>query len=123
MSGEPMSGESPVRWVGICALEDLVPELGVAALLDATQIALFRLADDSVHAVQQSDPYADGANVMSRGIVGTVGDRDTVASPLHKQVFDVRTGECLDPKGDPAWSLETWPVRVRDGVVEVGRAQ
>ncbi len=118
-----MSGVRPAGWVKICALDDLVPELGVAALLDSTQIALFRLADDSVHAVQQSDPYAGGANVMSRGIIGTTGDRDTIASPLHKQLFDVRTGECLDPKGDPAHPLATWPVRVRDGVVEVGRAE
>ncbi len=39
------------------------------------------------------------ANVIARGIVGTVGTgrghRDTVASPMYKQVFDLATGECL----------------------------
>ncbi|MFY1635938.1 nitrite reductase (NAD(P)H) small subunit [Solwaraspora sp. WMMB335] len=37
-----------------------------------------------------------GTHVMSRGIVGARGDVPTVASPLHKQVYGLRTGQCLD---------------------------
>ncbi len=34
--------------------------------------------------------------MIARGIVGTRGDAPTVASPMSKQVFDLRTGVCLD---------------------------
>ncbi|UJP39589.1 nitrite reductase small subunit NirD [Cellulomonas palmilytica] len=114
-------------WTPVCRLVDLAPERGAAALVDGEQVALFRLVDDTVRAVQQQDPFC-GAFVLSRGIVGTrhVGDEvvATVASPMHKQVFDLRTGVCLDPVGKspvaglPA-DLRTWRVRVVDGVVEV----
>jgi len=117
-------------WAVVCRLSDLVPERGAAALVGGEQVALFRLVDDTVLAVQQQDPFC-GAFVLSRGIVGTrhVGDAvvPTVASPMHKQVFDLRTGACLDPVGkEPlpglAADLRTWRVRVTDGVVELGGA-
>lgn len=115
-------------WTAVCRLDDLAPERGAAALVDGEQVALFRLADDTVLAVQQHDPFSD-AYVLARGIVGS-RDVDgvevpTVASPMHKQVFDLRSGRCLEPvgktpaRGLPA-DLRTWPVRVEGGVVEVG---
>ena len=102
-------------WVDVCAYADLVPERGAAALVGGQQIALFRLADGSVHAVGHHDPFS-GANVMARGLVGTRGDVDTVASPVYKQVFDVRTGQCLD---DESVRLPCWPVQVASGRVRV----
>jgi nitrite reductase (NADH) small subunit len=102
-------------WVDVCAYADLVPERGAAALVGGQQIALFRLADGSVHAVGHHDPFS-GANVMARGLVGTRGDVDTVASPVYKQVFDVRTGQCLD---DGSVRLPCWPVQVAAGRVRV----
>ena len=116
-------------WTTVCGLDDLAPERGVAALLDGEQVALFRLLDDRVVAVQQHDPFSD-AHVISRGIVGSRSvdgvEVPTVASPMYKQVFDLTTGRCLDVAGKvPARGLSpdlrTWPVRVSDGLVEVGR--
>ena len=109
----------PGGWRPVCALADLIPGLGAAALVDGEQVALFRLRDDSVRAVQQADPHADGANVMSRGIVGAQGALTTLASPLHKELYDLATGTCLDPKGAEPISLRTWPVRVRAGRIEI----
>ncbi|REJ05454.1 nitrite reductase (NAD(P)H) small subunit [Microbacterium bovistercoris] len=113
--------------IRLCAVADLEVERGRAALLDAWQIALFRLADGSIHAVDNFDPFS-GANVISRGIVGTRGFASTVASPLYKQVFDLATGRCLDSQGkrpvDGAdAALRVWPVRIIDGdvFVEVAR--
>lgn len=105
--------------VAVCHLADLVPERGVAALVGGHQVALFRMVDDTVLAVQQHDPYS-GANVMSRGLVGSRGDRRTVASPMYKQVFDLTTGECLETQGGAPTRLLTWPVACEDGVVRVG---
>ena len=102
--------------VRVCDVDALVPDRGAAALVAGRQVALFRLAaDDSVHAVDHRDPRT-GANVIARGLVGSRGDVPTVASPLHKQVYDLRTGVCLD---DPGTRLGVWPVRVVDGAVLV----
>ena len=103
-------------WVEVCALDDLPRERGAAALVGGHQVALFRTFDDAVYAVQQLDPYS-GAYVVSRGIVGTRGGVPTVASPMYKQVFDLRTGVCLDTQGKEPASLAVWPVAVRDGDV------
>ncbi|WP_251450006.1 nitrite reductase small subunit NirD [Microbacterium sp. Marseille-Q6648] len=105
-------------WVRICALADLETERGRAALLGDTQIALFLLPGGRVHAVSNLDPYS-GAHVISRGIVGTRQDAPTVASPMYKQVFDLRTGACLDTQGKEPRTLRVWPVAVSDGQVLV----
>jgi nitrite reductase (NADH) small subunit len=99
----------------VCRYDVLLPERGVAALIGDVQIALFRTHDGSVYAIGNHDPFS-GANVMSRGIVGSRGDVPTVASPMFKQVFDLRTGACLD---DPSVSLPVYPVEVVDGQVTV----
>lgn len=70
---------------------------------------------DGLHAVSNYDPFS-GAMIISRGIVGSRGDRPTVAGPVYKQVFDLETGQCLD---DPSASLEVHLVRVLDGIVQV----
>jgi nitrite reductase (NADH) small subunit len=99
----------------VCSYDALLPERGVAALVDGRQIALFRTYDGAVFALDNQDPFS-GANVLSRGIVGNRGDVPTVASPMFKQVFDLRTGACLD---DPAVAVAAYPVTVVDGQVLV----
>jgi nitrite reductase (NADH) small subunit len=100
----------------VCHYDDLEPERGVAALVDGVQVAIFRLHDGLVLAVDHHDPFC-GANVIARGIVGSRGETPTVASPMYKQVFDLTTGTCLD---DPAVRLATHPVTVgHDGLVRV----
>lgn len=96
-------------WRVVCPLNALEVERGRAALIDETQVALFLLRDGSVHAVSNHDPFS-GANVISRGIVGSRGDAPTVASPMYKQVFDLRTGTCLDAQGKEPVNLKVWPV-------------
>ncbi|MBB5832872.1 nitrite reductase small subunit NirD [Brachybacterium aquaticum] len=102
------------NWVKLCPLTDLEVERGRAALVDGEQVALFLLADGDVRAVDNHDPYS-GANVISRGIVGSRGDRPTVASPMYKQIFDLRSGTCVDTQGKEFRRLRVWPVRTLDG--------
>ncbi|NKX93911.1 nitrite reductase small subunit NirD [Sanguibacter hominis ATCC BAA-789] len=111
----------PDAWLPVCALADLAVERGAVALVDGEQVALFRLLDDTVLAVQQHEPHTQ-AMVMSRGIVGTRGGRPVVTSPLYKQVFDLSSGECLDTTKGERVALMTWQVEVRDGVVHLGAA-
>ncbi|MEN3305042.1 MAG: nitrite reductase small subunit [Micromonosporaceae bacterium] len=105
-------------WVSVCPYRRLEPERGVAALVGGVQVAVFRTFDGELYAIDNLDPVA-GAHVLSRGIVGSRGPAPTVASPLHKQVYDLRTGERLDGPGAP---VRTYPVRCRAGVVEVALA-
>jgi nitrite reductase (NADH) small subunit len=105
-----------VTWTAVCRYDDLQPERGVAALIDNEQVAVFRTFDGSLYAIGNQDPFS-GAFVLSRGIVGTREDIPTVASPLHKQVFDLRTGVCLD---DETARVPVFAVRAREGQVEVG---
>ena len=81
-------------WTPVCELAALDPERGVAALVDGVQVALFLLDDGRVLGVANHDPFS-GANVVSRGIVGTHGDRTTVTSPMHKQVSTASSGLAL----------------------------
>jgi nitrite reductase (NADH) small subunit len=102
-------------WVDVLPLAELDVELGVPALVGGHPVAVFRTWDGAVYAVSNLD-LRTGASVMAQGIVGSRGDVPTVASPLYKDVFDLRTGACLD---DPAKNLARFEVRVRDGVVQV----
>jgi nitrite reductase (NADH) small subunit len=99
----------------VCRYDQLVPERGVAALVDGEQVALFRTFDGMLHAIGNRDPFS-GAFVLSRGIVGSAGDAPTVASPVFKQVFDLRTGRCL---GDPEVAVPVHDVRRSGDAVEV----
>ncbi|HEX6335852.1 MAG TPA: nitrite reductase small subunit NirD [Jiangellaceae bacterium] len=104
-----------VRWTPICTLADLQPERGVAALVDGIQVAIFRTHDGRLYAIGNRDPFSD-AYVLSRGIVGNRREVPTVASPMHKQAFDLRTGRCLD---DETVAVPTYPIRLVGDVVEV----
>jgi nitrite reductase (NADH) small subunit len=104
-------------WIDVCALAELVPDRGVCALVGETQVAVFRVSPDGdLYALSNFDPFSR-AFVMSRGIVGSKGDIPKVASPMYKQSFDLRTGQCLD---DPSVSVATFPVQVVEGRVLVG---
>jgi nitrite reductase (NADH) small subunit len=100
----------------VCTLDRIDREAGVAALVNGQAVAVFRTYDDQVYAISNLDPFGR-ASVLSRGIVGTRGDIPFVASPLHKQAFDLRTGQCLD---DPTVAVPAYEVQVSDGVVLVG---
>jgi nitrite reductase (NADH) small subunit len=104
-------------WTDVCALDDLHLDRGIAALVHGHQVALFRVSPDgALYALSNYDPFS-GAYVLSRGIVGSKGDVAKVASPVFKQNFDLRTGQCLD---DPSVSVTTFPIREVAGRIEVG---
>jgi nitrite reductase (NADH) small subunit len=118
---EPFAGaDEPRRWVRVIELDRLLPDRGVCALVGRRPVAVFRGAtDDELFAIDDVDPYC-GASVLSRGLVGSIGDAVVVASPMHKQRFDLRTGQAVD---DPDVVVSTYPVRVADGWVLVSPDQ
>ena len=105
------------NWTAICNLEDIVPDTGVCALLNGRQVAVFRVGDAAprVFAIDNYDPNSQAA-VLSRGLVGSIGERVVVASPIYKQHFDLQSGECLEA---PAQSVASYPARIEAGQVWV----
>ena len=113
--------ESHAVLTTVCRLDQIEVEGGVCALVRGEAVAVFRTYDDSVYALSNYDPCSR-ASVLSRGIVGTRtinGDETPfVASPMHKQAFDLRTGQCLD---DESVRVPAYDVHVdADGQVVVG---
>ena len=118
MTAEVSPGLSPEVSTGtlVCRLDDIARESGVLALVAGEAVAVFRTYDDEVFAMSGWDPFSH-ACVLARGIVGTRGDTWFVASPMHKQAFDLRTGQCLD---DEDVRVPTYDVWLADGQVLVG---
>ena len=105
-------------WTDICALDEIWPNTGVCALVAGAQVAVFRVTSpdgEKLFALDNHDPFSD-ANVLSRGLVGNLGERLVVASPIYKQHFDLDTGACVE---DTSVSLRCWRVRVVDGRVQI----
>ena len=99
------------HWNDICSIEDILPNSGRCALFKGEQVAIFRVrrsGSDAFFALANYDPFS-GANVISRGILGSIGERMVVASPVYKQHFCLDTGDCLE---QAETGLKTWPVRV-----------
>ena len=65
---------SEVEWIEICDLNDIIPNTGVAALINNLQIALFRVGNEQqVYALSNQDPFSQ-AFVISRGIIGDLNN-------------------------------------------------
>lgn len=116
----PLAGTAPLTtaatWTTVCALDDLIPRTGACALVRGKQIAVVRPDDsEQLYALSNYDPFSK-AFVLSRGIVGDKGGVPKITSPIYKQGFDLRNGQCLD---DPAVKIPTYQVRVTNGQVEL----
>jgi nitrite reductase (NADH) small subunit len=109
------TGDAVALWHTVCAASRLTVDRGVSALVDGTPVAVFRLANGSLHAVSGTDPFS-GATIMSRGIVGSIGGAAVVVSPMFKQRFDLSSGVCLE---DAAVRLSVFEVRERAGAIQV----
>ena len=109
-------------WQSVCTRQDLIADSGVVVWLDGAQVALFYLPGEQqgriLHAVDNHDPQS-GANVIGRGLVGSLKGELVIASPLYKQHFSLADGRCME---DPQQRLRVWPVRLNGDEVEIGLA-
>jgi nitrite reductase (NADH) small subunit len=105
-------------WTDVCAVDDILPGTGACALVGRRHVAVFRMGDDRFFAIDNVDPKS-GVSVLSRGLVGSLGGRTVVASPLYKNHFDLHTGECIET---PEFSVCAHGVRVEGDRVHVALA-
>lgn len=104
----------------VCELSDLAPNSGVCALVNNVQVAIFQLVDSkgqiSVYALSNWDPIGK-ANVMYRGLIGSISDEPVICSPLYKQHYSLLTGRCFE--SDDA-RLSVYKCAVQDQQVFLG---
>lgn len=87
----------------------LAPGKGMTVAVNDKRVALFNL-DGQFHAIDDTCPHV-GAPLGGGWI-----DGDTVACPMHGWQFEIKTGKGLTV---PGCSLETFPVRVENGEVQI----
>lgn len=102
------------KWQPVCSTKEIGNFLGVRALVEGKQVAIFNV-NSEFFALDAIDPFSNAA-VLSRGIIGDLKGHLVVASPVYKQHFDLRTGECLE---DASVTLATYPVRENNGILEL----
>lgn len=106
------------KWITVCSDTDLVANSGVCALLNDQQIALFKIKSaegEQVFAVSNWDPIGK-ANVLYRGLLGSVENSKVIISPLYKQRYCLDSGQCLD---DDGIKLVVYPVRIEENQVQL----
>ncbi len=102
------------QWQTVCKTSELTPNLGVRALIDGEQVALFNIKS-AVYAISAIDPFTQAA-VLARGIVGDLQGQVVVASPIYKQHFNLVTGQCLE---DATVKVKVYAVRDNNGTIEI----
>jgi nitrite reductase (NADH) small subunit len=111
-----LAQQTVTEWITICPLSRILPNTGVCALVAGQQVAIFRVGEGAdLFAISNYDPFSQ-AFVLSRGIVGDRQGIPKVASPIFKQNFDLRTGQCLD---DETVTIPTFPTRIVEDQVQV----
>ncbi len=101
-------------WTVIAHMDDLEINNGFCYKHGNEQIGIFNLEFTEWYAVQNMCPHRQQM-VMSRGLVGDCKGVAKISCPLHKQCFDLHSGEHL---GDhPEWKLKTYPVKVEGKLV------
>jgi nitrite reductase/ring-hydroxylating ferredoxin subunit len=97
------------NWIPTFPADRLSPGTARMHKHDATQIAVFRLEDGALHAVDNRCPH-EGYPLAQGTVTG-----NTLTCKWHNFKFDLRDGACL--LGEEA--VRRYPLRVVEGVVEV----
>ncbi len=104
------------KWIDICSIDDLQANSGVCALVEGKQIAIFYTPqNNTVYAIDNYDPFGK-AQVLSRGLIGDIKGEPMIASPLYKQHFSLKTGQCFE---DETVKNTVYAIRIENDRVEI----
>jgi nitrite reductase/ring-hydroxylating ferredoxin subunit len=99
-----------IEYFPVAAVESLAPGKARTVYARGREFALFNL-DGQFYATEDRCPHR-GASIGAGWL-----ENDTISCPMHGWLFDPRTGSCLS---NPDRPLKSFPVRIRDGEVELG---
>jgi len=103
-----MNQKTAVKWHPVCQVEEIPRFGGRTVRAGQVEIAVFRLSDDRIRAVDNRCPHKQGP--LAEGIVSG----DTIICPLHARKIDLESGEVLPPDSG---CVKTYSVRVEDNTV------
>ncbi len=106
-----------VTWFRAAPVSYFPPNGGACVRYHGMQIAVFHFARRNEWFASQNLCPHKRQMVLSRGILGSVGDEPKVACPFHKRSFSLQTGECLNAAEK---TIRVFPVKVEEGWVYVG---
>ena len=107
---EPQSG-----MIEVGPLDHITPGQGRCVIAGSRQIAVFRLRDGRVFALDNLCPHRAGP--LSEGIVGLdhASQFEAVVCPFHAYKFSLRDGRGLDTE----LHVRSYPAEIRDGRIYV----
>lgn len=97
------------NWIDVAAEADLFEGAGIAVTPEGQDIAIFKLEDGGVHAI--NNLCSHGNAKLCDGFV----EGHRVECPFHQALFDVRDGTVsCGPATEP---VKSWPVKIENGRV------
>ncbi len=103
-----MSDSKANNWIEVCKLDDIPPSQARTVHAGDNMIAVFRLSDDRVKAVENRCPHKQGP--LAEGIISG----DDIFCPLHNWRISLDSGEVAAPDDG---CVKTYPVKVEGGQV------
>src|SRR5690606_27975421 len=82
-------------WKLACRVEDTIENGGICLKLEDQQDALFYFKRRTEWCASPNECPHKKQPSLSRGMIGSLGDKPKTACPFHKQTFALDTGECL----------------------------
>jgi 3-phenylpropionate/trans-cinnamate dioxygenase ferredoxin subunit len=102
------------RSVEVARVEEVPPGTATVIQVGGTELALVNV-DGVFFAIDNECTHRGG--FLGEGEINADWSEWAIECPLHGSVFDVRTGEVLNPPAPVA--VRTYPVEVDQGVVKV----
>jgi 3-phenylpropionate/trans-cinnamate dioxygenase ferredoxin component len=102
------------EFVEVSRVEDLPPGTATVVRVRDTELALVNVAD-TFYALDNQCTHRGG--YLGEGEINPDWHEWAIECPLHGSVFDVRTGEVVNPPATEP--VRTYAVRVEDGAVQV----
>jgi nitrite reductase (NADH) small subunit len=99
--------------IKVAHIDDIPDEGGIAYLLpNKEQIAIFKIQGE-VYAIQNKCPHKN-ENVLARGIIGNKKEKIVVACPMHKKLFNLKTGEAIQHN---CGNVKTYKIFIKNNIV------
>ena len=104
-------------FVEVARVEDVAPGTATVIFVGARPLALVNV-EGSFFVIDNECTHRGGS--LGEGEINADWNDWAIECPLHGSVFDVRTGEVLNPPAPTP--VRTYPVEVEGGVIKVSTA-